>query len=396
MADVVHVSAPGKLLLFGEHAVVYGCPAVAAALSDLRVHVMITRVHVPSVDVSPTVEFACNDVTSSRDQQPLRRAYRTSELQKVVEGLDDESHYVPIPAQAVMTRLENALEGETREDASAMRVPLFLCCALLRSSGLFSGKQGGLCVEMAARNLPVGAGLGSSAALAVALSGAFAELSGSSRRHELEFINAYAYGAEVILHGSPSGADNTVSCFGGTLVFQKRSGPSFRRISCELDKFRFIIVNTRVPRSTRVQVDYVRERYEADRESVQTQFDTIQQLVETFVALSTRKVLSEEVLGQAIEQNQKVLSDLGVSHPQIDAVARICKQFNGATKLTGAGGGGCAISLLPQSLSNDDLAKLVAQLEAHGFECFTSSIGGPGLVHSTQSEEASPFAGGIQ
>lgn len=240
--------------------------------------------------------------------------------------------------------------------------------------------NGGLLVEVEACNLPIGAGLGSSAAMSVALSGAFAELSGSPRKHELEFINAYAFGAEAILHGSPSGADNTVSCFGGTLIFQKHSKFSFRRIQCQLNKFRFLIVNTCVPRSTREQVGNVRKLYEADHEKVQKQFKTIQHLVEKFIALSERKMLSEEVLGEAIEHNQRILNDLGVGHQKIDEVGRICKQFNGATKLTGAGGGGCTISLLPRSLSNEDLAKLVTQLEAKGFQCFASAIGGPGLI----------------
>ncbi|CAH0489603.1 unnamed protein product [Peronospora farinosa] len=379
--NVVRVSAPGKLLLFGEHAVVYGVPVVAAALSDLRIEAEITRIHVPGA-VTPTIEFLCNDITSTRDKQPLRRAYTTFELQKVVNGLEDEVYYVPFPAQEVMMRIENVLKNETSVDAMALRAPIFLCCALLRSSGFLSGTKGGLLVKVATCNLPIGAGLGSSAAMSVALSGAFAELSGSPRNLELEFINAYAFGAEVILHGSPSGADNTVSCFGGTLLFQKHLGPSFRRIQCQLNKFRFLIVNTCVPRSTREQVGNVRKRYEADRENVQKQFDTIQQIVEKFVALSEQKVLCEEVLGQAIEHNQKILNDLGVGHQQIDEVVRICKQFHGATKLTGAGGGGCTISLLPRSLTNEDLAKLVMQLEAKGFECFESAIGGPGLIRA--------------
>ncbi|POM57749.1 Mevalonate kinase [Phytophthora palmivora] len=379
--DVVRVSAPGKLLLLGEHAVVYGCPVVAAALSDLRIQAEITRIHVPA-GVEPTIEFSCKDIKSTHDKQPLRRAYATSELLKVVDGLEDETHYVPNPSQEVMTRIEVVLDGETPEDAKALRAPLFLCCALLRSSGYLNGSKGGLHVEVATCSLPIGAGLGSSAAMSVALSGAFAELSDNPRKHELDFINEYAFGAEVILHGSPSGADNTVSCFGGTLIFQKYPEPSFDRIQCQLNKFRFLLVNTCVPRSTREQVGNVRKRYEADRDKVQKQFDTIQQLVEKFVALSARKVLSEEVLGQEIEHNQQILNGLGVGHPQIDEVVRICKQFNGATKLTGAGGGGCTISLLPRSLSNEDLTKLITQLEAKGFECFASSIGGPGLIRA--------------
>ncbi|KAL3671990.1 hypothetical protein V7S43_002655 [Phytophthora oleae] len=377
--EVVRVSAPGKLLLLGEHAVVYGCPVVAAALSDLRIKAEITRIHVPA-GVEPSIEFSCKDIKSTRDKQPLLRAYRTSELQKVVDGREDEIYYVPTPSEEVMARIKNVLDGETPEDAKALCAPLFLCCSLLRSSGHLNGTRGGLHVEVETCNLPIGAGLGSSAAMSVALSGAFAELSGSPRKHELEFINEYAFGAEVILHGSPSGADNTVSCFGGTLVFQKHPEPSFDRIQCQLNKFRFLLVNTGVPRSTREQVGNVRKRYEANREKVQKQLDTIQQLVEKFIALSERKVLSEEVLGQEIEHNQQILNNLGVGHPQIDEVARICKQFNGATKLTGAGGGGCTISLLPRSLSNEDLSKLITQLEAKGFECFASSIGGPGLI----------------
>lgn len=376
---VVSVSAPGKLLLFGEHAVVYGSPVVAVALSDLRTKVEITRILVPA-SVEPSIKFACMDIRSTRDNQPLRRAYNTSRLQQVVDGLEDESHYVPTPSQEVMDRIERVLDDETPGDANALRAPLFLCCSLLRSSGYFSGSIGGLDVEIQACNLPIGAGLGSSAATCVALSGAFAKLSNSAKKQELEFVNKYAFAAEVILHGTPSGADNTVSCYGGTLLYQKYPVFSFKRIQCSLNKFQFLLVNTCVPRSTKDQVESVRRRYEADRERVQKQFDMIQQLVEKFVALGERKVLSEEVLGQKIEHNQQILEDLGVSHPRIDEVMRICKQYNGATKLTGAGGGGCTITLLPRSLSNEDVSKLIAQLESKGFECFTSSIGGPGLV----------------
>ncbi|KAF4320573.1 hypothetical protein BBO99_00001562 [Phytophthora kernoviae] len=379
--EVVRVSAPGKLLLLGEHAVVYGYPVVAAALSDMRINAEITRIPADADGVA-SIEFSCKDIKSTDDKLPLRRVYTVFELHKVVAGLDDDVYYVPTPSQTIMTRIGEILEEETPEDLKAMRAPLFLCCALLRTSGFLSGTHGGLHVEVATTNLPIGAGLGSSAAMSVALSGAFAELSGSPRKHELDFINEYAYAAEVILHGSPSGADNTVSCFGGTLVFQKHPEPSFRHIHCQLNDFRFLLVNTCVPRSTKVQVSNVRKLYEAGPEKVQQQFDTIQQIVEKFIALSERKLLSEEVLGQDIEHNQQILNDLGVGHHQIDEVARICKQFNGATKLTGAGGGGCAISLLPRSLSSSDLKKLVAQLQAKGFECFASSIGGPGLVRA--------------
>ncbi|KAL7692614.1 putative ribosomal protein S5 domain 2-type [Plasmopara halstedii] len=380
--QVVSVSAPGKLLLLGEHAVVYGCPVVAAALSELRVQVTITCFHVPA-GKEPWISFSCPDIKSKRDNKPLLRMYATSKLQKIVDGLEDESHYIPTPSHEVLTRIDHAMDGEFSDDANALRAPIFLCCAMLRVSGYLSGLKGGLRVEVKACGLPISAGLGSSAAMSVALSGAFAELSSNPRKHELEFVNGYAFAAEVILHGTPSGADNTVACYGGTLLYQTLPDMSFERIQCPLDQFRFLLVNTCVPRSTREQVAIVRKRYDSDREAVQKQFDTIKQLVEKFVALSEQKVLTEEVLGQKIEHNHQILVNLGLSHPQIDEVVRICKQFNGATKLTGAGGGGCTISLLPRSLSNEDVLKLKAQLESKGFECFTSSIGGPGMMRDT-------------
>ncbi|KAI9914540.1 hypothetical protein PsorP6_007848 [Peronosclerospora sorghi] len=376
---LARVSAPGKLLLLGEHAVVYGCPVVAAAVSDLRVRVQITRRHVNKGD-APTIEFVCKDFKSAREGAPLRRAFAIAALQQVVDQLEDDVHYVPVPGETVLSRIENVLQAELPQDAKILRAPLFLCCALLRSSVIFSGNAQGLVVEIESCNLPIGAGLGSSGATSVALAGAFGDVSGCPQKQELEFINKYAYSAEVILHGSPSGADNTVSCFGGTLVFQKHATPAFRDVKCELNKFRFLIVNTRVPRSTKEQVANVRKRYEADRDGVQKQFDTIQAIVEQFLARSEANNLSEQVLGQLMEHNQTILNDLGVGHARIDEVARLCKQYNGWTKLTGAGGGGCVISLLPQSLSEEDVATLTNQLKAEGFDCFATFIGGPGFL----------------
>ncbi len=64
--------------------------------------------------------------------------------------------------------------------------------------------------------LPIGAGLGSSAAYATSLAGALASFIGESRR---DVINEWAFAAEKILHGTPSGVDNAVSCHGGALKF---------------------------------------------------------------------------------------------------------------------------------------------------------------------------------
>jgi mevalonate kinase len=216
----------------------------------------------------------------------------------------------------------------------------------------------------------------------VALSGALAQLSAqadSSETPDVSTVNAYAYAAEVILHGSPSGADNTVAAFGGALVFQRRPEPSFRAVRCDLNRFRFLLVNTRVPRSTKEQVGNVRALFEADTATVQGHFDAIERIVRDFIALGESGTLTRSVLAQQVEENHRLLNLLGVGHPQIDEVARISRSRGGATKLTGAGGGGCTVTLLPTEMTDAEVAELVKELEAHGFECFSSSLGGDGF-----------------
>lgn len=218
----------------------------------------------------------------------------------------------------------------------------------------------------------------------MALSGALTHLSASYKAvpddsPDVSAVNAYAYAAEVILHGSPSGADNTVAAFGGALVFQRRPEPFFRAVSCDLNRFRFLIVNTRVPRSTKEQVGNVRALVEADAPKIQAHFDAIERIVNDFIALGEGGELTQPVLARQVEENHRLLNLLGVGHPQIEEVARICRERGGATKLTGAGGGGCTVTLLPTEMTDLEVAELVKDLEKHGFECFTSSLGGSGF-----------------
>lgn len=162
-------------------------------------------------------------------------------------------------------------------------------------------------------------------------------------------------------------------------MFQRRPDPSFRPIRCDLNHFRFLIVNTRVPRSTKVQVAKVRALYEADTTGIQAHFSAIERIVTDFIAAGEKDEITHALLASQIEENHRLLNLLTVGHPQIEIVAQICGKRGGTTKLTGAGGGGCTISLLPAELSDGEVADLIAELERSGFECFTSSIGGQGF-----------------
>lgn len=305
-----------------------------------------------------------------------------------------DTHYLPRPAHQLLTQIDDTLlPHEDTEDAKALRPALFLCIALLRASSVVSDDAYGVGIKIqvsATENFPVSAGLGSSAAFSVALAGALIEFrrsNGEQGPHNaggksvLDLINAYAFAAEVILHGAPSGVDNTVAAFGSALVFRKLPEPSFQRIKCDLNQFRFLLVNTRVPRSTKEQVANVRKLLEADRARIEALFSEIDGVGSSFIDLSNQQTLSEAQLASQLARNHEILNALGVGHPQIERVAEICRQYGATTKLTGAGGGGCTLSLLPQTLDDAALSQLIAELEGeqNGFQCFVSAVGGAGF-----------------
>lgn len=332
------------------------------------------------------IDTTFHGLCSNVDGSPLRRSFAMLRLQAIMQEFQEDAYYLPRPAAQVMARIDAILAQEDAEDARALRPALFLCIALLRSRTCGVG----LSIQVSANeDFPIGAGLGSSAAFSVALAGALAQLQDddddttSTKVLDVEAINAYAFAAEVILHGLPSGVDNTVATFGGTLVFKKLPEPSFQRISCDLNQFRFLLVNTRVPRSTKEQVANVRRLYEADQETVERYFHEIDGIASRFMELGQQDALSETQLAQQIARNHEILNALEVGHPKIEEVVATCKRYGATTKLTGAGGGGCTISLLPRSIDDASLRQLVAELEGKQFDCVVSSVGGAGFVVET-------------
>lgn len=166
-------------------------------------------------------------------------------------------------------------------------------------------------ISIKSHGLPIGAGLGSSAAFSVALTGALYRMrqkifpssvfsidrsSGDSSPNptiapdslELVAINNLAYAAEVLLHGNPSGLDNTTSCHGGFVRFTRKYIPegSFENISVnQMPALNILLTNTQVPRSTKALVAGVKTLLVALPSVVQPIFDSIEAISIRFLAL---------------------------------------------------------------------------------------------------------------
>ncbi|CAN0429158.1 unnamed protein product, partial [Ectocarpus sp. 12 AP-2014] len=379
----VVTSAPGKVILFGEHAVVYGKTAVGAAVSDLRVVVTAST----TVEPELVLELPDLDVSFRRTTLELSDAFGFSLA--VAPGAKPTP---PAPAHLDLISAFLGDEGRSKDGKKALVSLVFLTHAIVPE--IFLGKAGagarGLSLRAFSASLPVGAGLGSSAALCVATSAALTRLAdiiartavegggerggGGSRRPsgaELERINAWAFAGETVLHGTPSGLDNTVSCYGGAIKFVKGMDgaanttepiPGFPPLT-------ILLTNTLVPKNTGALVAGVRRLLEAHRPATAATFDAIGAIAAEFLDRAAASVpaatpvaaaecgdgasanaapaagagagagqpLTAECVGELAEMNHRLLCALGVGHPALERVCEVASAHGCRSKLTGAG-----------------------------------------------------------
>jgi mevalonate kinase len=419
----VCASAPGKVILFGEHAVVYGKPAVAAALSDLRIFVQITCTD------TGTVRMFLPDLPTPIDY--------TLKSEKLTVGLD--SLQTPPTAECASTIAQLFAPSSSSSSSDAQQPPVdpFTVTALtpliylLHHLAPTDMLAAGLEIRVRSQDLPVGAGLGSSAAFGVASAAALVLLTLSSPPTatssandtaraptitlgrpdpvSLEQIDQYAYYSEILLHGTPSGIDNAVSSHGGAIHFTKApDGVTMKHLE-NLKPLDLLLVYTHVPRSTKELVAGVRVRYEqypATQIMLQAMGATAQQF-QTWWCNSNNQAEEGDVLTM-VRTNQHLLAAVGVSHASLDRICSVVDETAGdeaAAKLTGAGGGGCAFVVLrPSKPGPGNLHALRSRIQRAlqaaqhpwKFTCLQSSVGGDGVLWLSPTDfpadESSPLS----
>lgn len=392
MAPAFMVSAPGKVIVFGEHAVVHGKAAMAAAIS-LRSYLLVTTLSKSQRTVTLVFPDVGLDHTWDIDDLPwdvFTKLARKPRYYDMVTSLDDEI------VQAMQPHIEEVslhLSSEKRkihQSAASAFLYLFLC---------LSSPSATPCIYTLRSTLPIGAGLGSSASICVCLSAALLKqihvLSGPHHDQpeeevelQLERINRWAFVGELCIHGNPSGVDNTVATRGKAVLF-KRTDYSKPPTAVPLKNFPelpLLLINTKQPRSTSVEVAKVgalKKKYPEVTETTLTSIDKVTMSAHTLITSNGFDPNSEkniEHLGDLFRMNHGLLVSLGVSHPKLEHIRELVDYADiGWTKLTGAGGGGCAITLLKTDVDRESLENLQAQFLKAGFEEYRTSLGGDGV-----------------
>ena len=397
MALTSTASAPGKAILIGEHAVVYGTRSIAIAI-DLRCEVTLATAE-DADDAEVTLRLASLRTTCRwklATLQALARQHIVLATDGSVVAPHDEPATPCTPAlrEALRALLPPAVRGDGGEDAvrAAAEAFLFLYVSLVARTGVPPQRA------VADASLPIGAGLGSSAAYSVALVAAMhgwrAHCARGDRApsapldaRERAWVNAWAFESERLLHGRPSGVDNAVSAFGGSLAFQEGEvAPLGATPALPL-----LLVNTRVPRNTKALVAGVRERREALPAAFDHIFGAVHELARSCEALFRSADAADAAacgarLGALVELNHALLRALGVSHAALERVVDVARAHGLRAKLTGAGGGGCALVLLDPAADEEAVGRLRADLEAEGFECLRTVLGAEGARVAVRAE----------
>jgi mevalonate kinase len=181
--------------------------------------------------------------------------------------------------------------------------------------------------------IPMGVGMGSSAAYAVATSAI------KLGKLDKEKINEAAYKMEKVHHGNPSGVDNTISTYGGFLWYRKEAEglKIFEKIKIKRKFPKIYLLNSGKPaESTKEMVEYIAGRYKREKPTVEELFKRIEAVTRKFLKYSLGEV--DESFGELLKENELLLEKLGVVSAATKRIIRKIEKMGGYVKVSGAGG----------------------------------------------------------
>lgn len=301
----------GKAILFNEHFVVYGIPAIVSAIGKYTV---------AKIESTNKTGWKINDNRKATpDYKEEKGAQQKDSINRILKKMN-----IDLSKKG----LEITLEGT-------------LYCA---------------------------SGIGASAASCVAITRALSD------HYDLDLsdeeINEIAYEGEKGYHGTPSGIDNTASTFGGLIWFEKGDSNVMDKISPP-NPIEIVMGNTGKVADTTAAVAGVRERREKDPEKYKEIFDR----AENIAYLAKNAFLNEDYreLGKLMNENHKLLQQIEVSSRELDFLVKLARDQGAlGAKLTGGGLGGSIIALTPGKELQEEVANAI---EKEGFQTLKTVIG---------------------
>ena len=283
--------APGKVILFGEHAVVYGQPAIAVPVTQVKARA--------TVEIDPGGQGITIVAQDLEQSYPLEQAPPDDALRAIV-----------------VSTLEHIGVG-TKQDLTIA----------------------------VSSTIPIARGLGSGAAVSTAIVRALSKHF-ENLVHPLspQTISDLVYETEKIHHGTPSGIDNTVIAFEKPVYFVKNQKMEIFSVK---SPFLLAIADTGIASPTKIAVSHVRRAWEREREKYEDIFDEIGAVAEMSRQAIERGEI--ETVGQLMNENHRLLQLIGVSSPELEGLVEAARQGGAlGAKLSGAGRGGNIIALVTQ------------------------------------------------
>ncbi len=287
---VAEATAPGKIILFGEHAVVYGRPAIAAPISQLR-----AKAHV----------------------------YYSSSNNCYLIAPDLQRH--------------DRLDDLPMDDALATAVR-----QLVSAAGLEQAPDVTIHVRS---DIPIASGMGSGAAIAAAIIRALAKHLNRLDLQENSVVSALTYEVEKIHHGTPSGIDNSVVAYEQPIYFVRQSPQNIIEPFRVAAPLRFLVADTGVRSSTKTAVEDVRRQWQANPTTFNHIFDQCGRIAQA--ARTAIEAGNVTQVGALMTENHGWLQKMTVSSPELDRLVTAALQAGAlGAKLSGAGRGGNMIALV--------------------------------------------------
>ncbi|MAT98526.1 MAG: mevalonate kinase [Anaerolineaceae bacterium] len=289
---VSEATAPGKIILFGEHAVVYGRPAIAAPISQLRAIATVT--------------------------------YSSS-----------NNCYLIAPDLNRHDRLQDLPD----DNALAMAARLVLQAAQIDAPP-------DVTIHVKSQ-IPIASGMGSGAAIAAAIIRALAQHLNRLDLQNNDMVSALTYEVEKIHHGTPSGIDNTVVAYEQPIYFVRQSPKNQIEPFNVAVPLRFVVADTGVRSSTKVAVGDVRRQYNQQPAQFARIFDECGRIAQA--ARQAIEAGDTMQAGKLLTENHAWLQKMTVSSPELDHLVDAALQAGAlGAKLSGAGRGGNMIALVEE------------------------------------------------